>query len=331
MTTNEQYGHPVTRCMTDKNAWRPNTTLETLRRRAALCEKIRQFMREREILEVDTPVLSHYGITDPNIDSLSLKSALSDSALYLHTSPEFCMKRLLAQGAGPIYQIAHVFRDEERGRRHLPEFSMLEWYRPGFDYYQLMDETGDLLQALRLARPARLSYAMAFTEALGFDPHAATLAEIREISRESGWHSASRDRRELLDFIFSSRVMPALQYPGPLIIYDYPACMAALATLKAADPPVSERFELFINGLEIANGFNELRDAALQRRRFQKDIARRRRLQKQSPPIDPRFLAALKSGLPQCAGIALGLERLMMAIGRHDDINEVCAFTLKNN
>ncbi len=288
-------------------------------------------MQAREILEVDTPILSHYGITDPNIESLSLKSALSGPALYLHTSPEFCMKRLLAAGAGPIYQISHVFRDEECGRQHLPEFSLLEWYRPGFDYYQLMDETGDLLTALQLARPERLSYAAAFQKALGIDPHTATIAEMREISRASGWQDATDDRQELLDFIFSSRVITALQASTPLIIYDYPACMAALATLKAADPPVSERFELFINGLEIANGFNELRDAAEQQRRFQTDLARRRRRQKQSPPIDPRFLAALQSGLPKCAGIALGLERLIMAIGGHEDINEVCAFTLQNN
>ena len=288
-------------------------------------------MQAREILEVDTPILSHHGITDPNIESLSLKSALSGPALYLHTSPEFCMKRLLAAGAGPIYQISHVFRDEECGRQHLPEFSLLEWYRPGFDYYQLMDETGDLLTALQLARPERLSYAAAFQKALGIDPHTATIAEMRKISRASGWQDATDDRQELLDFIFSSRVITALQAPTPLIIYDYPACMAALATLKATDPPVSERFELFINGLEIANGFNELRDAAEQQRRFQTDLARRRRRQKQSPPIDPRFLAALQSGLPKCAGIALGLERLIMAIGGHEDINEVCAFTLKNN
>ena len=288
-------------------------------------------MQAREILEVNTPILSHYGITDPNIESLSLKSALSGPALYLHTSPEFCMKRLLAAGAGPIYQISHVFRDEECGRQHLPEFSLLEWYRPGFDYYQLMDETGDLLTALQLARPERLSYAAAFQKALGIDPHTAAIAEMREISRASGWQDATDDRQELLDFIFSSRVITALQAPTPLIIYDYPACMAALATLKATDPPVSERFELFINGLEIANGFNELRDAAEQQRRFQTDLARRRRRQKQSPPIDPRFLAALQSGLPKCAGIALGLERLIMAIGGHEDINEVCAFTLQNN
>ena len=317
--------------MTNKHSWRPQAALLTLRRRAALCETIRRFMQERGILEVDTPALSHYGVTDPHIESLSLRFARSAAALYLHTSPEFCMKRLLAAGAGPIYQIAHVFRAEERGPRHLPEFSMLEWYRPGFDYYQLMDETGDLLRALGLARPTRLSYAGAFAKTLGLDPHTATIARLSAISRESGWHNASRERHELLDFLFSSRVMPALSSPTPLIIYDYPACMAALATLKAADPPVSERFELFINGLEIANGFNELRDAAEQQRRFQADRARRRRRQRQGPPIDRRFLAALKSGLPQCAGIALGLERFMMASGRHDDISEVCAFTLDNN
>ena len=288
-------------------------------------------MRQRHILEVDTPALGHYMASDPYVHSLRAQSTFLGKDYYLHTSPEFCMKRLLAAGSGSIYQIAHVFRDEECGRQHLSEFSMLEWYRVGLDYYQLMDEVTELLEALDLQSPDRLTYAEAFKRVLGIDPHTETLQRLMEIARKNGLDGALSDRRPLLDFIFSTQVLPALESAGTFIIYDYPVCMAALATIKAGAVPVGERFELFINGIEIANGFNELCDGAEQRERFKNDLDKRRELNKTVSGLDTYFLAAISAGLPKSAGVAVGLDRLLMILAKTRDIHEVCSFTLENN
>jgi elongation factor P--(R)-beta-lysine ligase len=318
--------------MTSDTSWQPSASPEIIKKRANLLQQIRDFMNTREIIEVDTPILSHFGISDPYIQSMTTSCAAeNDVMLYLHTSPEFCMKRLLAAGSGSIYQIAHVFRNEESGKRHNTEFTMLEWYRTGFDYYQLMDEVGELLNAIGLEVPARMTYADAFKQTLEIDPHTVATSELQALCKQQGWEDAIDDRHALLDFLFSEAVIKNLDQSKPLFIYDYPECMSALATLKRSEPIVSERFELFIAGMEIANGFNELIDADEQAHRFEKELTTRRSKGLLEPPIDKYFVAALRSGLPECSGVAVGIDRLLMVLSEKDDINEVSTFTLGSN
>lgn len=318
--------------MKSAHSWQPTASLGLIKKRAVLLQQIRDFMNYRDIIEVDTPVLSHYAISDPYIQSMTtVEVSEKDTQLYLHTSPEFCMKRLLAAGSGSIYQIAHVFRDEETGRRHNTEFTMLEWYRVGFDYHQLMDEVGELLNGIGLETPDKMTYEQSFLQTVKLDPHTVETKQLQKISREHGWETDSEDRHALLDFVFSEVVLKNIIFNKPLIIYDYPACMSALATLKPGEPVVSERFELFVAGMEIANGFNELTNADEQLKRFEAELHTRRNRNLAEPPLDRNFLAALNSGLPECAGVAVGIDRLMMVLSGKDDINEVSTFTLKTN
>ena len=313
-------------------SWQPSASVEIIKKRAKLLQQIREFMHSREITEVETPILSHFGISDPYIQSLTTSGVSDrDEMLYLHTSPEFCMKRLLAAGSGSIYQIAHVFRNEESGKRHNTEFSMLEWYRTGFDYYQLMDEVGELLNDIGLEVPAKMTYADAFKQTIEIDPHTVATSELQSLCKQHGWDDASDERHALLDFLFSVAIIKNLNQTKPLFIYDYPECMSALATLKEGEPIVSERFELFIAGMEIANGFNELTDADEQVHRFEKELSTRRHKGLAEPPIDKHFVAALKSGLPECSGVAVGIDRLLMVLSEKDDINEVSTFILGSN
>lgn len=314
--------------MIDSIAWQPSANIDVIKKRAALYQQIRSFMQERAILEVDTPILSHYCISDPYVESLQTTYV---EPYYLNTSPEFCMKRLLAAEVESIYQIAHVFRGEEAGKRHNIEFTMLEWYRLGFDYYQLMDELADLLNIIGLATPDKMTYAEAFQQTIQIDPHTIKLTGLCQLANKYGWKTNSNDRHELLDFIFSSVVMRKLNREKPLIIHDYPECMSALATLKSGTPIVSERFELFIDGMEIANGFNELTNAKEQKARFEADLEKRKQNSQHEPTIDPNFLAALAAGLPKCAGIAVGLDRLLMILTENDDINNVTTFNLQDS
>ena len=318
--------------MASNNSWQPTATLEVIKKRAVLLQQIRKFMSNRGIIEVDTPVLSHYGISDPYIQSMTTVNASEKNAqLYLHTSPEFCMKRLLAAGSGPIYQVAHVFRNEESGKRHNAEFTMLEWYRTGFNYHQLMDEVGELLNDIGLETPDMMTYAQSFLQTIQLDPHTVDTKQLQKITRRHGWETDSEDRHALLDFIFSEVVLKKLNFKKPLIIYDYPECMAVLATLKQGNPQVSERFELFIDCMEIASGFNELINADEQSARFEADLDTRRNRNLPEPSMDKYFLAALDSGLPESAGVAVGIDRLLMVLSGKDDIKEVCTFTLENN
>tara|TARA_R110000782_G_scaffold53221_12_gene113509 strand:- start:120 stop:1073 length:954 start_codon:yes stop_codon:yes gene_type:complete len=312
--------------------WQPSASLEIIKRRAVLLQQIRNFMLSRDIMEVDTPILSHFGISDPYIQSMTTSNASEgDAMLYLHTSPEFCMKRLLAAGLDSIYQITHVFRNEESGKRHNTEFAMLEWYRTGFDYYQLMDEVAELLVSIGLTAPEKMTYAEAFMLTLQLDPHTVGVKQLQTLCQDNGWDADENDRHGLLDFIFSELVIKNIKNTKPLIIYDYPECMSALASLKAGYPVVSERFELFINNMEIANGFNELTDADEQSNRFEADLETRRNKGLAEPAIDKNFLAALQSGMPKCAGVAIGVERLLMVLSGKDDINAVSTFTLGSN
>ncbi|MEE8321324.1 MAG: elongation factor P--(R)-beta-lysine ligase, partial [Gammaproteobacteria bacterium] len=251
--------------MSIERDWRPSASLGMIRQRADLLKAIRDFMQERAILEVETPVLSHAAVTDTHIHSFNTvyhpQDRPSPETLYLHTSPEYCMKRLLAAGSGPIYQITRVFRDRETGRRHQPEFTILEWYRPGFDYHALMDEISELMLVLGLADSHKQTYRDAFIHEIDRDPHLAGTEELQMLALKYGWESNSNNKNELLDFLFSMKVCPQLGLESPVFVYDYPECQAALATIKTTGIPVAERFELFISGMEIANGFNELCNA----------------------------------------------------------------------
>lgn len=306
--------------------WRPAASLDTLRLRAHLLAQIRAFFAARSVLEVDTPLLSAHTVSDPHLDSLSTRytgpGAPHGATLYLQTSPEFAMKRLLAAGAGPIYQICKAFRDGEAGRLHNPEFTLIEWYRPGFDHRQLMDEVAELVSALlnehlTLAPGERLSYRQAFMRHAGVDPHRAPLDELQAALRAHGVGAVNEltGRDALLDALLTHCVEPHLGQGRLCFLYDYPASQAALARLCAVpgeNYQVAERFELYLNGIELANGFHELGDPVEQRQRCNTHNAIRRRLGKRELPADERLLAALAHGLPDCAGVALGFDRLLM-------------------
>ncbi|MFQ5661248.1 MAG: EF-P lysine aminoacylase EpmA [Gammaproteobacteria bacterium] len=309
--------------------WQPCTDMEMLARRARLLQQVRAFMAERSILEVETPILNRGGNPDPNIANLMVQLSLpaGEHSFYLHTSPEFAMKRLLAAGSGPIFQIARVFRDGESGNMHEPEFSMLEWYRPGFDHHALMDEIEALLRSLQFAGCERVTYAEVFQHYAGLNPHQAGLAELQEKAGMLGLNLVTESRGMLLDFIFSHSVTVALGQEHPLFVYDYPACQASLARIRSGQPDLAERFELFISGMEIANGFNELCDSLEQKHRFDMENEVRHQAGLPRVCIDERFLGSLVHGLPPCAGVAVGLDRLLMALSGSKRLQDVIAFS----
>jgi len=323
--------------MTDD--WRPSAEIATLRERARLIAEVRRFFAERDVWEVETPVLGHGGSTEVHLASLSAE-ALTPAGrerLWLQTSPEFAMKRLLAAGSGPIFQLARSFRDGEVGRRHNLEFTMLEWYRPGMGLEALIDETAALVAQV-LGRGAgdkpgplrRRRYRELFREGLGIDPFTVPLEALRRLAGERGGLSmADSDRDGCLDLLMSFVIEPGLGRDGIDVVVDYPASQAALAR-HHRDPEdgarVASRFELYLGGLEIANGYDELTDAAEQRARFTEDNAARRALGLAEVAVDERLLAALTSGLPAGSGVALGLDRLIqLALGK-ESVAEVMAF-----
>jgi len=309
------------------SGWRSNTTRQILHSRARMLALIRAFMAERDILEVETPILSESGNPDPNIHPLKTATGrMGQRQCYLNTSPEFAMKRLLASGSGSIYQITRAFRNDEVSRLHQPEFTLLEWYRLDYDHHLLMDELAELMSALQLGPCRRATYTEVFQQYIELDPHLATLTELRDKAACSGLMGVACDRSLLLDFLFSYAVSPHLGLEAPLFIYDYPVCQAALARLSGDSPPIAERFELFISGMEIANGFNELLDAAEQRTRFDAQNSIRRSVATEQIPIDEPFLAALEQGLPDCAGVAVGLDRLLLAMTNSDTLHNVITF-----
>jgi lysyl-tRNA synthetase class 2 len=320
------------------NDWRPKAPLANLKERARILHRIRAFFAERGVLEVETPTLSAGALTDPAIDSLVTRYTGPGYAaglnLYLHTSPEFPMKRLLAAGSGPIYQIARVFRQGEAGRRHNPEFTLLEWYRPGFDHHALMDEVEALVAPLLglegLAE--RLSYSEAFLQYAGIDPLAASIDELRATAQRLGIgeFDAGEDRDLWLDLLLSHSVEPNLGKEGLCFLIDYPASQAALARINPDNPAVAERFELYYKGVELANGFHELGDSAEQRKRMEAELARRAAQGREQPPMDERLLAALDAGFPDCAGVALGVDRLVMLAVGAEALDQVIAFTIDN-
>ncbi|WP_342748436.1 EF-P lysine aminoacylase EpmA [Solemya velesiana gill symbiont] len=324
--------------MTSTGNWQPTASLDRLRARANLLDDIRGFFRQAGVLEVETPACSVFATTDPALDCMTSSytgpGAADGRALYLHTSPEFPMKRLLAAGSGAIYQICKVFRDGEAGRLHNPEFTLLEWYRPGFDHHLLMDEVERMVCSLLdgNCETERSSYGEVFDKYLALDPHRATADELRQCALQQqvpGAESIELPGRDAwLDLLMSHCIEPQLGRNGLCFVYDYPASQASLACIRHDDPPVAERFELYMDGLELANGFHELADAAEQRKRFERDLEKRAESGKPMVPMDEHLLAALENGLPPCAGVALGIDRLLMRLTGASHLDEVLAFPL---
>jgi lysyl-tRNA synthetase class 2 len=311
-------------------AWRPSADSGRLRARAELLAAIRTFFRERGVLEVETPLLCSTGVTDPAIEPLLVERGASVARpRYLQTSPEYAMKRLLAAGSGPVFQITKAFRDGEAGSRHNPEFTLLEWYRPGYDHHRLMAEVAALICHCLGDRPEqRITYRQLFLDCLGLDPFTASVEELQAFARariEVG--ALAGDRDFWLDLLLSHLIEPQLSRRGICFVYDYPASQAALARIvESGGVAVGQRFELYVDGMELANGYHELTDAAEQRRRFDRDNARRREHGLPERPRDENLLAALAHGLPGCSGVALGVDRLLMLATGATDIRDVLAF-----
>jgi lysyl-tRNA synthetase class 2 len=316
-------------------SWRPAASREVMQLRARMLRDIRAFFDQRDVLEVETPLLSSSSTTDPNINSLSTR--YQHQRLYLNTSPEYCMKRLLAAHGDSIYQVCKSFRDGELGPNHNPEFTMLEWYRPGFDMFELMDELGDLVQmlagnyALKIDSVQKISYAEAYQHAAGINPHATTADECRSCAVKHGIEQPvglEDDIDEWLDWLLTQLVMPKFQADGFTFIYDYPESQAALAKLYKNQHGfnVAARFELFYGDTELANGYHELLDAGEQRERFEHENMQRVKAGLQPSIIDEKLLEALEHGLPACSGVALGLDRLLMSLTGVDKIERILAF-----
>ena len=320
--------------------WQPSCSLELIRLRAQVLHDIRRFFYAENVLEVETPVLCQAIGTDPYLDFFSTAQLpAKQQPLYLQTSPEFAMKRLLAAQTGSIYQITKAFRNGESGRLHNPEFSILEWYRLGYDLQQLMDDVELLLSRLlpieHFSEPAtRLCYADIFQQYTGLNVLQFKLRSYQSSAEKLGLVDAARlcsdDHASWLDFLFSHIVQPQLAKYGVCMIYDYPACLPSLARLNSDNPLTVARVEVFVNGIELANGYYELTDAAQQDKRFEQEILLRESNGAELVHKDERLLAAMQSGLPDCSGIAIGLDRLLMIIGQKDHIDEVLAFPIEN-
>jgi lysyl-tRNA synthetase class 2 len=320
--------------------WRPSAAPGVLRTRAALLARTREFFAARGVLEVDTPLLVNAPVSDVHLHSARVELAappavpargIAPPALYLHTSPEYAMKRLLASGSGDIYQVCHVVRGLESGRLHNPEFTLIEWYRVGFSLAALMAEVEALVRALlgpaAAARTTeRVSYRELFARELGLDPFTAPVAELARAARSLGLAGAIADRDTWLELLMGAVLGPRLGNKSFTFVHGYPASQAALARLDDADPLSARRFELYCDGIELANGFHELAAAAEQRARFERDNSERRARGLPPAAPDERLLAALASGLPDCAGVALGFDRTLMLATGASRIEEVLPF-----
>ena len=306
--------------------WQPAARLDVVRERARVYAQIRAFFDQRGCLEVDTPSLMRHSNPDANIESLAVDQG--DRFDYLQTSPEFAMKRLLAAGSGSIFQICHAFRGGERGRLHHAEFSLLEWYRVDYDYRQLMDEIELLITSLSLkyCEFSRIRYSDLFLQYADVDIERVTLDSLREVcaARVPGTDVSQMDFDQCLDLLLAVEISPSLS--GYLFVYDYPLSQASLARRRPGTQ-VAERFELFYDGIELANGFSELTDAAEQRERFERENRMRAERGLARYQLDETLLAALEAGLPECAGVAVGLDRLLMVLLGLDSIEQVLTFT----
>ena len=290
-----------------------------LKERARLLGKIRAFFLAKDVLEVETPILSQAGVCDPHLKNLTTE--INDKQYYLQTSPEFAMKRLLCAGSGDIYQISKAFRDDEQGRLHNPEFTMIEWYRTGFDYLQLMDDVEDLVSNLIGIKDfQRITYQQAFLQTVGVDPF---IIDHDQLEKIAGNVSGQTTKNDLLDLIMGTKVLPALK--EAVFIYDYPADQAAMAKTRGN---IAERFELIIDGVELANGYSELTDPVEQKERFNNENKQREAMEMEIMQLDQHLLKAMSDDMPECAGVALGFDRLLMLIMNKKSLSEVMPFPI---
>lgn len=313
------------------SSWRPTATLEALRFRAASLRRVRDFFESREVLEVETPLLAPFGTVDLWIDSFEVRSRLRRGSLWLQTSPEFHMKRLVAAGSGPVWQLTRAFRDEGEGRLHNPEFTILEWYRPGWELDALQDEIEALCRTVAPAMPAavRRSYREVFQERAGVDPFLDPVARLREAAEEAAgvvpW-IAPDDRDGWLDLLLVSRVERGLGDAAPVFVTGYPPSRAALARIRPGDPPVALRSELYWKGVELCNAYDELCDPEEQAVRFAEEARARRAKELATPPHDQALVEALRAGFPPCSGVAVGFDRLVQLASGAGSVAEVMAF-----
>ena len=316
--------------------WQAKASNEALRQRAQAYRLIRQFFEDRGVLEVETPMLSEAGNTDPNIESFNLQfsgaSSAGSSRRWLRTSPEFALKRLLASGLGDCYELGRVFRNGEFGHKHNPEFTMLEWYRIAWNHHQLMDECVELVVALfqqqnKVLRVQRYTYQALFLEILNVDPHHCTDSDLLQIV-ESNVNVAVNGlvRDDYLHLLMTHLIEPSFPSTQLTVVYDFPASQCALAKVRLGDTPVAERFEIYLGANELANGYHELTDSVEQLNRFNNNLALRLQRGAVLPDIDTRLIQAMQH-LPECAGVAMGIERLLMALMQKDCIEDVMAFS----
>ncbi|MBX3708346.1 MAG: elongation factor P--(R)-beta-lysine ligase [Gammaproteobacteria bacterium] len=316
-------------------SWLPSATIDMLVKRSHIIKTIRDFFHARGVMEVETPLMCHTSVTDPFIQSIPALfqplSQTAESRYYLQTSPEYAMKRLLAAGSGAIFQISKAFRQGEIGRLHNPEFTIIEWYRPNFNHHDLMDEVDELLQLVFTTPKAeRKSYRDIFMQHVSLDPHHASTQQLMRCADEKNICVAREinDRDIWLQLLMSEYIEPRIGKNQPCFIYDFPASQAALAKIQQGHPAVASRFEVYFRGIELANGFHELQDAQEQRHRFEKNLAERKQHGLHEILIDEWFLSALTHGLPDCSGVALGIDRLIMLATNSNTINEVISFDI---
>ncbi len=322
--------------MSELMNWKPSVTIEALHARAALNRRIREFFIETNALEVELPILNHAPVADMNIEPIEIAATNDMAKLYLHTSPEYSMKRLLCAGSGDIYALGKVFRAGEAGGRHNPEFTMLEWYRVGMDHRGLMHEVADLLDELfenskveLEDSPTFMTYQQAVLAYAGLDPLNASDEQIQTLGIELAGADLALNRDAWLDMIMSHKVEKELPKNQLVFIYNYPASQAALAKIAEDEQGqlIAERFELYLNGLELANGYHELTDSDEQRARFKKELIGTGR------PVDEKLLAAMAdehAGLPACAGVAMGIDRILMLQLGSNKISEVISFSAEH-
>ncbi len=313
----------------DTVRWRPGASRAAVEARAELLRAIRTWFSTHKALEVETPVLSRAGSNDPNIRSFSTDSA---SKRFLRTSPEYAMKRLLAAGFRDIYELGRVFRAGEKGRFHNPEFTLLEWYRCGWTYLDLASEVADLIRFCGQGQfddweVQRVSYRDIFKLHTGLDPFHCTESDLASVAAERGVHAAPLGQQEWLDLLLSQVIEPNLPGETITVIHDFLPEQAALARIRPGDPPVAERFEVYIGQLELANGYQELTDAREQLERFERERSHSRTRGEEAPPVDLDLIEALRHGLPECSGVALGVDRLLMSMLKLEHMDAVLAFS----
>ncbi len=323
--------------MTRQQSWQPLPGVESSLRRAAMLKRARDFFEQRNVLEVDTPILSRFAVSDPQIENIEVTLQLDPGkSWYLQTSPEYCMKRLLSAGYPDIYEICKVFRDAERGRHHQPEFTMVEWYRLNFGLNDIMQDTVEFIACLvdtkRFVRaPVFLSYRQVFSKFAGIDLLKVDVGMLaKSVAADDQLKDSLGDRRDdWLNLVLAERISRKFPPDQLTVLHHYPASQAALAQICPDDVSVSDRFEVFAGAIELANGYVELLDAKEQIGRFEKDQMMRKEAGKQQRPIDDAFIAALESGLPACAGVAVGFDRVHMLNEGADDIRGALTFSFE--